>query len=89
MLLFLSRLNFGIGIGATYSLVLFMGFFGTEPKRVSGKLLWIIGVPYFALLAFYLATPYVVSGLEYDASADVYREQYGPFLPIHASFHVF
>lgn len=87
-LLFISRLNFGIGIGATWSLWLFVKNFSTAPSKVFVPATTYPLLGFVPLLAAYCFTGGIVESLAFSKEEGVYREVYGPFFTIHPLLHL-
>ena len=87
-LLFLSRLDFWVWLGATYSLLFFVYFFDTKVSSIwSPKLIW-IGLVYALILWIHAFTDRIVGGLTYVAAENVYREIQWTWYPLNGILHL-
>lgn len=86
-LLFLARLNFGIGVGATWSFWFFVREFGNvgawKPDVRN-----LLPLAFFAgIVLWYCSTGDIVSDLEFSRTDQTYREVPGRFFPVHVALH--
>ena len=76
-LLFISRLNFSVGVGAVASFWLVVRNYSTAPSKIATWRTTIPPLAFCAIVAWYLADPGIIEGLEFSKTEGVYREIYG------------
>ena len=87
ILLYISRIDFALGICAVYSFLFFIGFFWKAIKRHAMKKLVAIGIFFLIIILFYTFTRYIISDLSFDVIRGVYREIFGSIFFLHIVFH--
>lgn len=87
-LLSLSRVSFGIGIGATWSLWFFVRYFDTRPSKVLVPQAVYPLVAFVPVLLAYSLTGGIVGSLEFSSADGVYREVPGYAFIIHPILHL-
>ena len=88
MLLFFSRLAFGISIPLIYSFLLFIKYFQQEKSDFFTWQTKSILAAYALILGIYIFMGGVVSGLEFSQTDQVYRETYGPLYFMHVGISI-
>lgn len=87
LLLFLSRLNFGVSLGANYSLLLFVFFFDTKPSKILTKVTYIAISIYVPILLLHALTPMIIADLAFSLQDNVYREVPGMLYLLNPILH--
>lgn len=83
ILLILSRSAFALSIIGEYSLILYIwNFHKRDDARTRRNSLYILCI-FIALSALYVLTWWIVTSLSFDASANTFREVYGPIIILH------
>ena len=87
IMLYISRIDFALGICAVYSFLFFIGFFWKTTERYIMKKLIAVGILFLIVILFYTFTRCIISDLSFDLTHDVYREIFGSIFFLHIALH--
>lgn len=77
ILLYITRIAFATGIISAYNLLFFIIFFQNKSQNISIVKVTKTLLASFWVFVFFVFTPYIISGVEFSESEQVYREIYG------------
>lgn len=77
ILLYITRVAFATGIISVYNLLFFIIFFQNKSQNISLKKVIKTLLASFFIFIFFVFTPYIISGVEFSETEQVYREIYG------------